>query len=283
MINSNENPPCDEELGNQPDFDEFIIEHFVPFSGKQDVIQWLDETEKTFNRLKIPRTIRFASISLLIEGDAKRVYIKKRKDIQSFDDFYEFLITSFDTKDSSLSQSKSVPSMTCTTFSQTSPNEHESNSDSKDKSIQISNNTDFTRQPPVFHSTAIADLGITNNGDGTPVNKSTNSVIDQSTFVLDQTTNELRKAIVADLIKYPKVFKGGKDNVKKWIEEIEHLFNVAHIPDANRLDLVSYLLRSDALEWYKNNQDTFTSWKIFIHELQRAFISSFHEELAFKK
>lgn len=283
LIDFTNNPSQGEELEDKQDFDAFILEHFVPFSGKQDVVQWLDQTEKEFNRLKISRNLRFASISLLVEGDAKRVYIRRRKDIQSFDDFYELLITHFETNDSCLSQSKSVRSITCTTFNNTSSTEHTSNSNSKDKSINISNDTDVTRQPPIFHSTAIANLGITNNSSELTGNTSTTSVVDPSTILLDQTTSELRKAIVADLIKNPKVFKGGKDDVKKWIEDIEHLFNVAHIPDANRLDLVAYLLRSDALQWYKNNQNTFTSWKNFIHELQRAFISSFHEELAFKK
>jgi hypothetical protein len=47
--------------------------------------------------------------------------------------------------------------------------------------------------------------------------------------------------------------------------------------------VISYLLRGDASQWYKTNKDTFTSWKIFINELKRAFTSSFHAELAFQK
>ena len=90
-------------------------------------------------------------------------------------------------------------------------------------------------------------------------------------------------AIVGDLIKNPKTFKGNKDDVNKWIDEIEHLLDIAHIPNAIRLDLISYSLRGDALEWFKNNRSVFTSWKVFVAELKRAFKSSFHGELAFKK
>ncbi|CAF4804052.1 unnamed protein product, partial [Rotaria magnacalcarata] len=72
-----------------------------------------------------------------------------------------------------------------------------------------------------------------------------------STFVLDETINDLRKAIVSDLIKNPKIFKGGKDDVNKWIDDTEHLLDVAHIPESSRLDLISYSLRGDALQWFK--------------------------------
>jgi hypothetical protein len=116
-----------------------------------------------------------------------------------------------------------------------------------------------------------------------PDTQSTTIISNSSTTIFDQTTNDLRKAIVGDLIKNPKVFRGAKDDVQKWIDDIEHLLDIAHIPETSRLDFISYLLRGDASQWYKTNKDTFTSWKIFIHELKRAFTSSFHAELAFQK
>jgi hypothetical protein len=42
-------------------------------------------------------------------------------------------------------------------------------------------------------------------------------------------------------------------------------------------------LRGEALRWYKNNKSTLTTWPIFVSELKEAFISPYHEELAFKK
>jgi hypothetical protein len=47
--------------------------------------------------------------------------------------------------------------------------------------------------------------------------------------------------------------------------------------------LISYSLRGDALEWFKNNKASITSWKAFVTEIKRAFTSLYHEELAFKK
>ncbi|CAF5122322.1 unnamed protein product, partial [Rotaria sp. Silwood1] len=93
------------------------------------------------------------------------------------------------------------------------------------------------------------------------------NTINHSTTTFDDTTTAIR----------------GKDDVTKWLEDLEHLFDTAHIPDANKLDLISYSLRGEALRWYKNNKNTLTSWQVFVHELKKAFTSSYHEELAFKK
>ena len=58
---------------------------------------------------------------------------------------------------------------------------------------------------------------------------------------------DLRKVIVADFIRNPKIFRGNKDDVTKWLDEIDHLMQTAHVPECNRLDLISYSLRGDAL------------------------------------
>ncbi|CAF3901366.1 unnamed protein product [Rotaria magnacalcarata] len=99
---------------------------------------------------------------------------------------------------------------------------------------------------------------------------------------LDSVVNDLRKAILADFIKNPKIFHGNKDDVIKWLEEIDHLMQTAHVSECNRLDLISYCLRGDALQWYRNNRSTLTSWSLFLQEIKKAFTSSFCEELAFK-
>jgi hypothetical protein len=100
---------------------------------------------------------------------------------------------------------------------------------------------------------------------------------------LDDTSIVLRKAMLHNLMINPTIFRGGKDDVIKWLEDLEHLFEVAHIPDANKLDLVSYTLRGEALQWYRNSKSTFTSWSTFVSELKKTFVSVYHDELAFKK
>jgi hypothetical protein len=66
-------------------------------------------------------------------------------------------------------------------------------------------------------------------------------------------------------------------------DDLENVFDIAQIPDCRKLYLVPYFLRGEALRWYKNNTSTLTSWETFVQELKEAFLSPYHEELAFKK
>ncbi|CAF0818376.1 unnamed protein product [Adineta steineri] len=122
------------------------------------------------------------------------------------------------------------------------------------------------RQSSIFANDDTHDAEVTNNNSG----KST--IISDSfvNFETDQALSDLYKAIVGDLVKNPKTFKGNKDDVNKWFENIEHLLNVAHISDSIRLDIISCSLRGDALEWFKNDQSSFTTCSVFVRELKRA-------------
>ncbi|CAF3754448.1 unnamed protein product [Rotaria sordida] len=76
---------------------------------------------------------------------------------------------------------------------------------------------DSLPQPPILRSTALLDLGATSLSGDDPVNRS-NVASCQNIFlsssILDQTAYALRRAIVDSLIKNPKTFRGGKDDVK---------------------------------------------------------------------
>ena len=268
---------------NIDEFDAFILENFTPFSGQQNVIQWLDTTETKFNQFRINRALRFQAISLLLVSDAKRIYIKHRKTIQSFEDFYEFLLVSFDSSDTSQNQATYHSNITRNTPNFSSTNQPTSSFNIKSQPMNLSDIPNLTNQSSMSSVGPNVDHGSTNLVGDTSAAQSTTIPNNNSTLVLDDTTSDLRKAIVGNLIKNPKTFKGGKDDVKKWIEEIEHLFDVAHIQDSTRLDLISYSLRGDALEWFKANRLTLNTWKVFVLELKKAFTSSFHEEVAFKK
>ncbi|CAF5001928.1 unnamed protein product, partial [Rotaria sp. Silwood1] len=60
------------ETEDENNFDLFILQNFTPFSGEQDVNQWLSETKMKFSRLLIPRNLRFTAIPLLVKGPAKK-------------------------------------------------------------------------------------------------------------------------------------------------------------------------------------------------------------------
>ena len=95
-IEKDENLTNKEDIEDEHSFDSFILENFSQFSGEQDVNLWSQETTKKFNRLLIPRNTRFLVIPLLVEGEAQKIYIMNRRNIKSFDDFYEILLSNFD-------------------------------------------------------------------------------------------------------------------------------------------------------------------------------------------
>ncbi|CAF3542136.1 unnamed protein product [Rotaria socialis] len=271
-----------EENEDNDNFDNFILQNFVPFTGKQNVVVWLDETENTFNQLRISRNLRFDAISLLVVGDAKRAYIHNRKSIQCFDDFYEFLLLHFGVIDTSVIQFHPRQSNDKNSSNKYLPCSNTASNIHNETVPNSSNSIHPASQISTSNSTIKVDLGATNSFGEIPDTKATINMSNSSSSELDQTINDLRRAIVGDLIKNPKTFKGSKDDVKKWIEEIEHLLEVAHIPDSTRLDIISYSLRGDALQWYKSNKSMFKSWDNFVIEIKKAFTSTFHEELAFK-
>jgi hypothetical protein len=278
------------EKETKSDFDSFIISYFTPFSGSENIIEWLAETEKKFKELKISRNLRFVAVPLLIEGAAKNKYIHIRNKIKSFDDFYEYLLNTYESSDSSIPQTETIPS----SRSQSSTHSVPLSSTHKNISFDLSNKTitstfDITDDlpgRPILRSTALVDVvpaGTT--GDGSESRSVSVPIRSSQIFnsSLDETTYVVRKAIVDNLIKNPKTFQGGKDEVKQWLADLESLFDTAQIPDCFKLDLVPYSLRGEALRWFKINKSTFTSWSSFVQEFKEAFLSPYHEELAFKK
>ncbi|CAF1368882.1 unnamed protein product [Rotaria sordida] len=195
-------------------FDTFICENFVPFSGAEPINQWLDETDALFHRFKISRKLRFQAIPLLVQGDAKRKYIKNRHAIKSFDDFYEFLLTHFDSTPVTVSTSKPSQTNHKVEFAKESMCISNITTDSK---LNVANITDATQlsQPSVSSYSKLAiDDTTTTSGDVSDSNLSGNtSTINR--LPSDPVITDLRKAIVADFIRNPKIFRGNKDDVTK--------------------------------------------------------------------
>ena len=99
-----------------------------------------------------------------------------------------------------------------------------------DQQQTVMNNFDLTDNlppHPILGSTAIVDTGVIRLSGDESKNRSiitSRSKIFHNTSNLDQTTYVIHKAIVDNLIKNPKTFQGGKEDVKQWLEDIEQLF-----------------------------------------------------------
>ena len=282
VLPKHENSPQEHSDDNNS-FDVFVLKNFKPFSGIQKVTQWLDEVENLFSQFKISRSLRYEAIPLLVEGEAKRKYIRNRRAIHTFDDFYEFMLSEFDTTSTLttsatnhqplLSETNTAPAPLASSFD---------TSKSHAPSFDVSESIESQKSNPSNTNTFARGHNATSQSGEASATANTLFVPTSSVTSFDSVTNDLRRAIVQNLIKNPKIFHGGKDDVQKWIEDIDHLMEIAHVPDINRLDLISYSLRGDALQWYKTNKSTFKSWNIFVSEINKAFTSSFREELAFK-
>ncbi|CAF4432119.1 unnamed protein product [Rotaria sp. Silwood2] len=292
---SDDNKSSDEgssygEPEDEDAFDAFILNNFSTFSGNENVIEWLDTTDEKFTAFKLSRKLRYLAIPLLVKGEAKRAYINNKNKINTYDDFYTFLLIEYKPINHNIPNVKSYSDPLTLSQSDLIQDTSIQKNVAFDDKLKIASNTfelnDSLPQPPILRSTALLDLGATGSSGDDPVNRS-NVASSQNTFlnssILDQTVYALRRAIVDSLIKNPKTFRGGKDDVKQWIEDIEQLFDTAQIPENHKLDLVQYSLRGEALRWFKNNKSTFISWKTFLKGLKETFLSPFFEEIAFKK
>lgn len=86
-----------------------------------------------------------------------------------------------------------------------------------------------------------------------------------------------------NLSKVPKFSGKGNENVIKWIKDVTNELNLLKLDDVQKLSVVQTFLLDDARRWFINNLELLKDWAIFIDQIQRAFASPVHQELAMKK
>ncbi|CAF1533746.1 unnamed protein product, partial [Rotaria sordida] len=205
---SDDNKSSDEgssygEPEEEDTFDTFILNNFSPFSGNENVIEWLDITDKKFNTFKISRKHRCLAIPLLVEGDAKRIYIENENKINTYDDFYKLIWMEYKPINYNFQHTKSYsgpPTLSQSNLIEDASIRKNVVFDDKPKmTTSTFELNDSLPQPPILRSTALHDLGATGLSGDDPVNRS-NVAISQNTFlnssILDQTAYALRRAIV---------------------------------------------------------------------------------------
>ena len=101
----------------------------------------------------------------------------------------------------------------------------------------------------------------------------------------DLTQNDIRKTIIEDLQRNTTKFSGDhRQDVIKWLKNIELKFETAGIPSAKRLDMIPQLLDKGALDWFLDNKTKFAnSWCEFIHYFKRTFDSPNRARIAMQK
>ena len=200
-----ENNTNREEHKNENSFDSFILQNFIPFSGKQDVNLWLNETEEKFNRLFISRNLRFTAVPLLVKGHAKKVYIKNRRSIQYFDDFYEVLLLHFGEHDAQSTANKPQETIL---LESNSLHQTKSADEKSLRAMATLDNTQFSEQLPKHHSTQLNEFSAAATSGVSQVSQSrsshTNNTSNNKSPHTDYTTNVLRKVLLQNLVRCSK-------------------------------------------------------------------------------
>ncbi|CAF1539998.1 unnamed protein product [Rotaria sp. Silwood1] len=219
------------DLNNSDEFDSFILNNFKPFSGSEEVTDWLGNTDKKFNLHKIPRKLRYIAIPLLIEGDAKIKYILNRNNIKSFDDFLEFLLTTYDVPEHNTRHFQSNPSSYPSNQNNFAHNSITHKTISfEDQQKTTTNNFDLTDNSPpcpILRSTTIVDMGATRLTGEVTENRSSippPSNISYHTSNLDQTSST--PPMSSNSLLQPPVLLEGSSS---WSKRDVHLFSFISI------------------------------------------------------
>ncbi|CAF5155514.1 unnamed protein product, partial [Rotaria sp. Silwood1] len=189
------------ETVDENNFEVFILKNFTRFSGEQDVNIWLDETEDKFNRSLIPRKLRYKAIPLLVRGFAQKIYIKNRRNIQSFNDFYKILLLHFHKNDL---QPTPKHQQENTIFQSDITSQTKLSEDNNLQDMMTSENTHVSEKSPTHHSIVTVDSGAATSSGEIPVSQSTvtNDNINNNSN-LDETTNIFPTVLLQTLAKDP--------------------------------------------------------------------------------
>uniref|UniRef100_A0A5K1EMA6 Retrotransposon gag domain-containing protein n=1 Tax=Nymphaea colorata TaxID=210225 RepID=A0A5K1EMA6_9MAGN len=59
------------------------------------------------------------------------------------------------------------------------------------------------------------------------------------------------------MVLLPPIFSGGgsHDKAKEWIEEVEHIFGLLKVPEEDKVNYGSYLLKGDAKNWWQSTSE----------------------------
>ncbi|CAF1451540.1 unnamed protein product [Rotaria sp. Silwood1] len=255
------------ETVDENSFDIFILQNFTRFSGEQDVNIWLDETVDKFDRSLITTNLRFAAIPLLVRGLAQKVYLKNRRNIQSFDDFYEILLSHFDKNEVQPIHNHQQEN----TILQSDLNSQTKLLEDKNlQTMMTSENTHVSEKSPTHHSTVIVDSGAATSSGEIPVSQSTetNDNINNNSN-LDETTNILPTVLLQTLAKDPNTLKDNNSDIQKLVPGTAYHSDMTYVPHFNRVDSIPYLLRLDIAQWYKHNKIMPTSWDVFVYKKRK--------------
>ncbi|CAF3302419.1 unnamed protein product [Rotaria sp. Silwood2] len=103
---------------------------------------------------------------------------------------------------------------------------------------------------------------------------------DSKKIVLDSLRNQM---LINSLEKLPKFTGKLKQNVSKWLREIQQSLHMFKLSDEEKLFFIPSCLEADAKDWFYDNVHLFSTWTIFIQKLFKTFESSGKADISFNR
>jgi uncharacterized protein YbgA (DUF1722 family) len=103
---------------------------------------------------------------------------------------------------------------------------------------------------------------------------------DYKDIVIDSLRNQM---LTNSLEKLPKFAGKSKQNVSKWLREINQAMHIFKLTDDEKLFFISSCLEADARDWFFDNNHLFSTWSLFIQKLSDTFESSGKADISFNR
>jgi hypothetical protein len=103
---------------------------------------------------------------------------------------------------------------------------------------------------------------------------------DYKETIIESLRNQM---LISSLEKSPKFAGKTKQNVSKWLREIQQTMNILKVTDAEKLFLISTCLDADARDWFFDNSHLFTTWASFTQKLINTFESTGKADISFNR
>ncbi|CAF4459798.1 unnamed protein product [Rotaria socialis] len=233
-----------------------VLQHVTLFSGTENARQWFTKLDSKLCELHLSLIDRLEILPNLFTCDAMIWFSINKDKFKSYTDFCRlFAFTYFK-------------------FEQSSNNTmiEPQNKISSMLSSAIINNASLDISPDCLINPSASAVCF-NKSQGSTANDISNSIL----------STTICKALIDKFVKDPIKFHGGKDNIYRWIDEIDHQFKIMNLCDSDKLNLIHICLKGEAYQWFQQQPMPFTSWSNFIAEIIKSFSSNLQRDVAFKK
>ncbi|CAF3983411.1 unnamed protein product, partial [Adineta steineri] len=245
------------ERDDKPSLLEVFRHHVKSFNGSDDARSWLKHIQSKFMEFNLTFDERFELIPYFFEDDVFIWYTLNQDKFQSYAHLCQLFIQEYIKFNREQIQDRVV-------------------------------NASYEQIPARVvnaHREQIPDRVVNTNGE--QINESSALhplvVVNANREQINDLSKTIAKALIDKFIKDPLKFYGGKDNVTTWIDEIEQQFNIMHLNDNDKLNVIHICFAGEALQWFKQNKFKFNCWSTFIDEITKSYTSNLQRDLAFER